>query len=109
MATIKENYEAINEILRQNQANVAEVYKVIKEIEDMYKVCIPILVAMTKPSIDKIHDRMVTKKTIQLDYGNLDKQTLQAMLDRISPIKLVVEEMKEYPWNGTKEITVSLA
>ena len=109
MATIKENYESINAILRQNEENVKEVHRVIEKIKGMYEVCIPILKAMAIPSIEC--NKMVTRRKIEVVSCGIEKETLQVMLDEISPMKLVVEDISRisHSYCVMDEIIVSFA
>lgn len=126
--TLKENYEAITQILKQNQKQIIEIQEAIQNIKDIHRVVIPILEAFKKPQFEEKTEvvsigaskrnivdyemsmaRQITFNNVQVvSEGNEEK--IQEWLDKYSPIKLHVEsiESSSYPY-GDKVITVSLA
>lgn len=125
--TMKENYEVMTQILKQNKKKIIEVEEAIQNIEDIHRVVIPILKEFTRPQFQRKTEvvEIGSSRSVIFDYemslirqitfsdepvvseGNEKK--IQEWLDNYSPIKLCVEsiERQEYP-HGDTVITVSL-
>lgn len=101
MPTLKENYEAINAILLQNEEIVKKINETTDNLElkikEYEKICIPILREIKKPQIirDNVYKMQETKCIVLNDCPKIDKESLQSLLDEISPIKLIVEKVEE--------------
>lgn len=125
--TMKENYEAITQILNQNQKKIIEVEEAIQNIKYIHRVLIPILEAFKEPVIEgkaevmeigasrsaifayemSLRRQITFSKDPVVSEGNEKK--IQEWLDKYSPIKLCVESIKSQPYPyGDKVITVSL-
>ncbi len=110
MPTLKENYEAIDAILRQNDEIFLQITESIANLEkkicECEAICIPILKAMREPEIthhvaktengtEYLQYEMKKTKRIELPGRGveLNKEKIQALLDEVSPTKLIVEEI----------------
>ena len=125
--TMKENYEAMTQILKQNKKKIIEVKEAIENIEAIHRVVIPILEEFTKPQFQRKPEIVETKSSRcaifdyemslirQITFSNEpvvtegNEKKIQEWLDNYSPIKLCVEsiESQAYP-HEDKVITVSL-
>lgn len=106
--TMKENYEAINKILRENNQNLSKIEDAIQNIKYAYNIVIPILEAFHQPIVDHDYDaieeyninmgyKLTLKREIRLEARGIlsegNEKEVQKLLDKYSPIKIRVNKI----------------